>query len=139
MSIAMGGDSYPPSSLWNVDRVILCRSCAGNHRCCELISAIVVSFLEDTVSPKFSRVSGSHNLYAPFPQCSLNLGEIVGYSCLIYGWAPQRNLFSVFDQLWVPALNVIHYTKLFWQRLRVALIYQYKDQYSITGFISFAY
>lgn len=51
---------------WVLTDLILCQSCVGNHRCCEPLIAVVLSFLEDTFVPKSFLNSSSYDISVPF-------------------------------------------------------------------------
>lgn len=81
-----GHISFPPLSRMMVG-LILWRSCAGSHRCCELMSTLLPSCPEDIVSLLSSPDSSS--LSAPTSMMVSELWEGVWYRCPC-GWVlPQ--------------------------------------------------
>lgn len=54
------------SPCWNIDGLLLCRTCVGNHDFCEFMHMMAPSLPKDPVSSRSSNTSDSHHLSTPF-------------------------------------------------------------------------
>lgn len=105
--------------------LILCKSCADNHRCCELICPIAVECSEVSISQLSSSLySDILSIYSS--PCSLSLGwkeiDRDDPSTVIYS--------QHFDRLWVSALIITHCKKkILWLKLRATRIDGHKQKY----------
>lgn len=112
-SSARGGAYEPhPFKCSHLVGLILYRSCAHNHGCCEFSSVTALLCPEDPVSQPSSLSSDSCNLPAsctakfPEPREEREGGSLGHRS--IYGWALHTRLFSCVDQWWISALTTLH-------------------------------
>lgn len=53
-------------SCWNIEGLILCLTCAGNHNFHEFMSIMTRSLPKDAISSRSSHASGSHHHSIPF-------------------------------------------------------------------------
>lgn len=87
--------------------------CSDNHSCCVSWIQQHCCVQKTLFHPSYLDFAGlTIFMLPPFHDAPCTLRETVGYRHLICGWAHRGPYFLYFDQLWVSALNVIHYTKL---------------------------